>query len=93
MNSSNPVSVNGEFALLNAPQPSTTIVVADVNGLPLHITLTVKVESIVPRPTARLAEEIVDDTEAPALDYSNRKGYDPNFLGEDQFRCPNCRPS
>lgn len=26
----------------------------------------------------------MDDTEAPTLDYSNRKGYDPKFLGTDK---------
>jgi endonuclease G len=29
------------------------------------------------------AEDLVDETEAPAADYANREGYDPAFLGDD----------
>ena len=69
-------------------QASASGIILDANGLPLRITLTIQVDSVASSPvtptTDRVLVETDPATEAPAIaiDYSNRKGYDPKFLGQ-----------
>ena len=66
------------------PQSSITTVVADANGQPMRLTLSIQLEPVTARPMASLPLDEGILTETPAIDYSNRKGYDSNFLGEGQ---------
>ncbi len=85
MNPLNPVSPMNEIALSATSQTSVTTVVTDANGLPMRLTLTIQLDPMArPMATAPPVEE-ADLTEAVAIDYSNRKGYDPKFLGPNKL--------
>lgn len=85
MNILHTVAQTGKLAFPPSSKPSSTQVITDVNALPFRITLTIQVNPVAPWPALPTNDEIVMendlDTEAPAIDYSNRKGYDPKFLG------------
>lgn len=89
MNIPHAIAETGEFALPLSPKSSSTQVIAEVNALPFSITLTIQVNPVAPRPLLQTTDEILVetdlDTETPAIDYSNRKGYDPEFLGSGKI--------
>lgn len=85
---------NGKFAAESYSLQSSTAnqvavdLVADTGAIRLNIPLTITIQlgevggvSVVP-PSATLGEEKVK----PVKDYSDRKGYDPNFLGNNDQR-------
>ncbi len=80
MNTLKPVSLLSQISDLASPSTSIRTVVTDANGLPMRLTLTIQLEPMTYSPMAALVEE-EEITEAIAIDYSNRKGYDPKFLG------------